>query len=468
MDDVNASVGRRIRQAIESGAKQFALSLRAVARLDDWGKKGLDRAEVSNYIWKFARTIAQSEVVGTVSFLRGDANTAQLTLAVRFRRTRRRHAPPVLSRTQHVDSLSMSASHLSSPTTANSRKSWPLVHALRVHAAPARTPVGARVRRANSSNGPAAIAGALTAWLLATCGSAPPPPIQVEALDALHVVETASVPASLQIVDRPLFRGKIQVGDCAVYSLRLNKGGKEQSWLIRLAVAAHRPWQTGTGTMTADDGQELKVHMQGLLKFHISVTDPEGRLVDESVTGPIATEVLSEGFAVACEFYREFEDLERGSIIQELLDLPEEEQRPVLVSGMAMSTILPIVLEAEALAPLLEAAVRQPSWWSVMSNLNSGITVSFEFHRARPWVQPGLLPFDTAYVFPLDVLAFGERALVASVVAVDSTSPIHTCVGMVSLAAKHPEDETTTLQMQLQAVGGLEAGEIERIEKLAK
>ena len=71
----------------------------------------------------------------------------------------------------------------------------------------------------------------------------------------------------------------------------------------------------------------------------------------------------------------------------------------------------------------------------------------------RRWLGPSPPELDGGYVLPIEVRAFGERALVASMLVADRTGFAPATVGVASVAAVHPDDAKVQVRVRLQALG---------------
>ncbi|MCA8951464.1 MAG: hypothetical protein KDE27_18295 [Planctomycetes bacterium] len=305
---------------------------------------------------------------------------------------------------------------------------------------------------------PSFVAVALTG-----CGSAPTVEIPFGELATLHDVGLVEIPAALQVDTDERPGAEVQIGDCAVYSLSIDEPNGQRSWLVRATIAQCAAKTTGAATITHPDYPPLRLPLTGFVRYHVQVSEPDGTTLSEAFTDRVPLEVLRAGFAGICEYFADHPELSRDEMNRLLRELPAAEQRPLMLSNLATTAMLALVLEAEPLAPLLEAAVRRPSLLTVAMNLAQGIQVSFDADRAHRWHQPTAFPEANAYVYPLSVTAFSELALQGTMVVTDAAAALPVTVGVSSLAATHPENPDVRVRLRLQAVGRLQPLEWGRV-----
>ncbi|MCR9247801.1 MAG: hypothetical protein NXI31_22465 [bacterium] len=300
---------------------------------------------------------------------------------------------------------------------------------------------------------------------LAACAGAPPAAFDPEPLDALHDGPDLAWPAALAFDRSTTTEATIAVGDCAVYSVTIITPDGAESWFVRTSIAEHRPNAQGSATFSFEEygTGPIEFDLDGTVRFHLQVFDTTGRTIGESITKRMPADVLTAGFAPLCKFAVEHgtgTERERHLAVR---NLPPAERRAVLTATFAVELMIELVLGAEALAPLLERAVRRPSLLTVALNFAKGIQVAFQSKGTRRWHGKSPTDLAGAFVLPVEVRAFGERALIASLLIANGTDIPPATVGVASVAATHPDDERIQVRVRLQAIGQLQPPERARI-----
>lgn len=300
---------------------------------------------------------------------------------------------------------------------------------------------------------------------LAACTSSPPPPFDPQPLDPLHDSPAIDVPAELLVDSSAPPSQEPKLGDCAVYSLTIHEPEKPpETWFVRTAIAALDKSATGTATFTPDTGgPPLEIELHGAVTCHLLVTDASGNVVGESKTSALPAEVLGVGFGPMAEIALATPDLTPDERFAKVFAMPTAERRRALISMFAIRTIIELVLGAEPLAPLLERAVQKPSLLTAALNFTKGIEMNFGVDGTRVWPHPTPIGKGEHCVFPIEVTAYGERALEASMVVTRGIPPAPITVGVASVAAVHPGNRDVNVRLRLQATGTLRPVEWARV-----
>ena len=293
--------------------------------------------------------------------------------------------------------------------------------------------------------------------VVAACAAPPPADFDARALDALHAGPELELPASMKFERVHPPTAVIQAGTCAAYSVTIRTPASEETWFVRTAVADHHPGRTGTATFAlGDDGTPpIEFDLTGTARLHLQVFDSAGRTVGESLTNELSAEVLLASFAPLCEFSLAHDPRSDGDHHAAIRNLPPPQRRAVLLSSMFLDAAIEIALGAEALAPLLERAVRKPDILSVALNFASGIQAAVRLGNTRRWAGPSPRDQRGGYMLPIEVIAFGKRALNVTALIADHGHFAPPTTGIVSVAAQHPDDAQVEVRIRLQALGQL-------------
>ena len=287
--------------------------------------------------------------------------------------------------------------------------------------------------------------------------------------DALHALDrrssAAEIPDSLRLVAGQLPDSKIQVGDCAVFSLRIQSAAGVRSWFVRAAIAAHRPHNIGSGWVSDAQGSKTKLQLKGLVRCHVQVVDAAGVARGESVTSPLSVETLKIGLVPVCQFFSKWPGMTSEQFASRLAGLSAAKRRSFHISILCVDTIVKLLLNTKALAPLLEAAIRKPSLMQVALNFRKGVGVQFRPREARAWNGKLPISIGAGYVLPVDLEAYGQLALRASMVVARSEAPVHLSAAVLSVVGIHPEHSDTQVRLRLERLGRVPADELKRIQQ---
>jgi len=283
-----------------------------------------------------------------------------------------------------------------------------------------------------------------------------------EPLDALHAVTMMPVPASLALDSEEEITVGITLGDSAVFSLQLSSGDSIKTWFIRATVVDSDPQARGTGSLVFGE-ERVEFTLRGAARFHVQVTDATGTLISESVTSRLVSESLCVGLAPACAFGLALRSSSEDEKMAAWSRLSIDKKKAYCLSLVTVNNVIKIVEKNESLGPLLREVVRSPSWLSVAFNFAKGIRVQFNLEGPRVWKHATPIEAEAAFVMRVGVVAFGQPALEASMVVVQSKVPIHPCAGVVSIVGVHPDKRDVRVHLQLQALGRVGVVELARL-----
>lgn len=293
-------------------------------------------------------------------------------------------------------------------------------------------------------------------------------------------------------------RGGFELADQVLLSVQLEQNGRRDDWLVRLQVseipqftmdesatdtdtespvrsslerAANRE-APGTeaddptvyrfvqkSSIRLDDGTQVFIESP-LVQIEVSVFDLEANHLATS-TALVPEAIFTEGPFESCHYLDRFQfdagELPNSESMTQILSESERREfgRAIGLGILSMLSFFETIQRNDALSVLRSSAwneiARHPSLLSIATNLGIRISIEPQFHKAeRGYVQwPGSDEQTEAFVFPTIARANDQEAVHCRIVAMQPTSPVHLCAGMVLLEASHPTKPQNVMRVQL-------------------
>lgn len=308
----------------------------------------------------------------------------------------------------------------------------------------------------------------LAATLLGACSSAPIPmaPPDPGAAATLSLAEYPGAPDPTTAFDARAESNAWHSDDQVVFALRLRKGDEVHRWLLKLEVVFEQHmiarledgsktaiglWQEGAWqyTVTENGVPVHKTITSPVLPVAVTVADEQGEPFAKSMVR-LPSRLLGGGILRGIDASLAF-TAAADATAQPAQPAAVPDLAPYIESMLGVISLLNVVQEDDALADYFWQVVEKPSIWSLVTNFGAKTTLSMPFEASVPATSlPAHLPDPgRAFVVPLRIDVNGSPALLADVVAVDSSRPYALCGGMVAAVARHPSKPDVTFEVQL-------------------